>query len=277
MARKSKNPGFEAKAVKSADRVLDIFVLLAQCSNGLKLKDIATELQIPSSSLHAILNTMKNRGFIDRDDDSLVYRLSQKVYQIIPSIAHDEEDLTSLALPVMDRVAQESQETVSLSVLVDDEIIFIAKRLSNTVIQVNQALGSSFPAHATGSGKAILAYLPEAEIDKLYPDENLPRLTANTIVSKTQLKKELNLIRHRGYAFDNEESVEGVWAVASSIHAADNRSMAATSIVVPKFRVTEELEAKCNKLIVAAAEEISQKFGLRIQYSPIKFRSVDSQ
>ncbi len=261
MARKSNNPDYEAKAVKSADRVLDIFVLLAQCPNGMKLKDIAHELKIPVSSLHAILNTMKNRGFLEREADSLIYRLSRKVYQIVPSFSQSEEELISLAIPVMEQVQRDSQETVSLSVRVGTEVVFIAKRSSKAVIQVVQSLGSSFPAHATGSGKAMLAYLPEEEIDRLYPEEKLPGLTPKTIKTKTMLKQELNSIRLRGYAFDDQESVEGVWAVAACIRAPGGRSLAATSIVVPVFRHSPELERKWRQLIISAANELTQKLG----------------
>ncbi len=264
MARKSQDPNYEARAVKSAVRVLDILVLLAQCSNGLKLKEIANQLQIPVSSLHALLSTMKNRGFIQREESTLLYRLSRKVYQIVPPSSQTEEDLVYLALPIMERVQRASGETVSLSVRDGSEVVFIAKRSSSSIIQVVQALGSRFPAHATGSGKVMLAYLPEADIDEIYPEEALPALTGNTITSKTRLKKELALIHQRGFAFDDEESVDGIWAVAGCIHAVDGRSMAATSIVVPRFRVTEELDLKYRGLIIEAAAEITRKLGVNL-------------
>ena len=261
MPRKSRDLDYKARSVKSADRVLDILVLLAPCTNGLRLKDIANELNIPFSSLHAILNTMKNKGFIEREDNSLLYRLSRKVYQIVPPSSQPEEDLVYLALPIMDRVQRASGETVSLSVRDGNEIVFIAKRSSSSIIQVVQALGSRFPAHATGSGKVMLAYLPETEIDEIYPDEKLPALTGNTITTKTKLKKELTKIYTCGFAFDNEESVKEIWAVAACIHSQNGRSIAASSIVVPKFRLTEELETKCRELITEAAVEIGLRLG----------------
>ena len=262
MARIPKNPAQEEKAVKSADRVLDIFVLLAQYPNGLKLKDIAIKLKIPVSSLHAILNTMKNRDFLERDENSLIFRLSRKINQIIPSISHPEDDLVDLALPVMERVQKECGETVSLSVLAGSDVVFIAKRSSSSIIQVVQSLGSSFPAHSTGSGKVMLAYLPEERLDQLYPEERLARLTNKTLTSKLALKHKLSEIRQLGYAFDEEESVEGVWAAAACIHAQDGSPIAATSIVVPNFRVTEKLTNHLIKRITEAAAEITRKLNI---------------
>jgi IclR family transcriptional regulator, KDG regulon repressor len=259
MTRKSNNPDYESKAVKSAERVLDIFILLAQHPEGLKLKDISLALKIPFSSLHALLNTMKTRGFIERQESSLIYQLSRKIHKLIPANPQPEEDLITVAGPVLDRVNQETRETVSLSVLVGTQVVFIARRSSSATIQVVQSLGTSFPAHTCGSGKVMLAYLPEEEIDRLYPQEELARLTPNTITSKTRLKEELKIVRANGYAFDNVESVDEVWAVAGCIHAPDGRAFAATSIVVPKFRVNPQLETRWCRLITEAAVEITQR------------------
>jgi DNA-binding IclR family transcriptional regulator len=262
MPRRSRNPNYEAATVKSAERTLDILVLLARSPNGLKLRDIVLEMKIPVSSLYALLTTMKSRGFVEREKDSLLYRLTQKVYQIVPSNpSQSEDDLYSVALPIMDRVQRASDETVSLSVRVDDEIVFIGKRASSSVIQVVNALGSRLPVYATGSGKVILSYLTEEELDRLYPSEILPRVTANTILSRSQLKKELAKIQEQGYAYDNEESIEGVWAVAGCIHDMEGRPVAATSIVVPIFRVTEERIAKWRELILGGAAEITSRLG----------------
>jgi IclR family KDG regulon transcriptional repressor len=261
MRRNPENQDNKVRAVKSAERVLDILVLLAQSNNGLKLKDIAHTLNIPVSSLHAILSTMKNRGFIVHENGSVLYKLSHKVYQIVPSpsSSQTEDDLVSIALPIMDKVRNATQETISLSVRIGSEIVFIGKRSSSSIIQVVNALGSRLPAHATGSGKVMLSYLSEEEIDLIYPQEELLRVTTNTIKTKNELKRELSKIRELGYAYDNEESIEDVWAVAGCIHGPDGRPLAATSIVVPLFRVTQESKIKWSDIIVGAAAEITSR------------------
>lgn len=265
MARKSLSNPHEVSAVKSADRVIDIFLLLAQCPNGLQLKDISRELRIPGSSLYAILTTLKNRGFVERESGSLLYRLSLKVLEIMPrsNPSYSEDDLVSLALPVMEKIQQASQETVSLSVLVNNEIVFIGKRSGSGVVQVVNALGSRLPAHATGSGKVMLSFLSEQDIDRIFPGEELPRFTELTITSKTVLKEKLVDIKKLGYAIDYGESVVGVWAVAGCIHSPDGRPAAATSIIVPSFRVNNEQKDRYRDLIVGGAAEITSKVRLR--------------
>jgi len=261
MPRKLENPNHEAKAVKSAERVLDVFILLAQSPAGLQLKDIARQLHIPVSSLHAILSTMKQKGFVDREVGSLLYCLSSKVYEIIPhtQVVDTEDDMVSLALPIMEKIQRITQETVTLSVLVNNEIVFIGKRSGSAAVQVVNALGSRLPAHATASGKIIMSYLTEEDIDRIFPNENLAKFTNNTIISKTELKKELSIIRKRGYACDNEESRPDVWAVAGCIHSQDGQPVAATSIVVPTFRVPQELKDRYRDMIISGAKEITSK------------------
>lgn len=255
----------EVSPVKSADRVIDIFLLLAQSPNGLQLKDISRNLRIPASSLYAILSTMKNRGFVERESGSLLYRLSIKVLEMMPrsNPSYTEDDLVSLALPVMEKIQQASQETVSLSVLVNNEIVFIGKRSGSGVVQVVNALGSRLPAHATGSGKVMMSYLPEQDIDRIFPVEELPRFTDKTITSKRYLKEKLVEIRKLGYAIDHGESVVGVWAVAGCIHSPDGLPVAATSIIVPSFRVSDEQKEIFRDLILGGAAEITSKIRLR--------------
>jgi DNA-binding IclR family transcriptional regulator len=109
----------------------------------------------------------------------------------------------------------------------------------------------------------MLAYLSDHEIDRIYPDETLPRYTANTIATKADLKRELARIQTLGYAFDDGESGAGVWAVAACIRYRDGSPLAATSIIVPFIRVTEERRAEWHRLITQAAEEISTKLGIK--------------
>ncbi len=257
----NKKSSSENGVVKSADRVLDILSLLAQYPGGMKMIDISVKLKIPVSSLHALLNTIRLRGYIERQADSLIFRLSRKIYQLIPAPIQSDEDLISLAIPVMEKIHQKCSETVSLSVRIGDEIVFIGKRSSSSILQVVNALGSRLPAHATGSGKAILSNLSEYEIDQIYPHEKLLQVTPNTITSKTELKKVLALIRTLGYADDNEESMEGVWAVGACILSADGRPIAATSIVVPSSRVTDARKELWRQIIKEGASEITMNLG----------------
>jgi DNA-binding IclR family transcriptional regulator len=119
------------------------------------------------------------------------------------------------------------------------------------------------PAHATGSGKVLLSYLPEEEIDYLYPDEILPARTSRTITSKKELKIALKEIRKNGFAFDDQESDQEIWAVASCIRNDRGYPVAAISVVAPIFRVKERDHHLWGKYVQDGALEVSKKLGFR--------------
>jgi DNA-binding IclR family transcriptional regulator len=136
-------------------------------------------------------------------------------------------------------------------------VAFIHKRPSKGIVQVVNPVGTRLPAHATGSGKVMLAHLSEWEIDQLYPTEKLPGRTATTITSKHVLKEALAVIRQQSYAYDDGESEEGVWAVAACIRGEDGRPLAALSVVGPFFRVIGKPYNEWNRIVVEGAREIS--------------------
>ncbi len=215
--------------VKSASRSLDILEYLASHPAGVNLTEIHQFLAIPLSSLHNIIMTMVQKGYLTRDETTLSYRLGPKIGQLASSY-YEQVDLIRISEPYMNQLARLSGETASLTVLRDDFIVFIHKVVGDGVQQIVNPVGTTLAAHATGSGKAMLAYIPEGELDRLYPSEFLKSYSQNTISTKSKLKEELRKIALDGYAFDNEESAHGIWAVASCIRDRHGYPMAAISI-----------------------------------------------
>ena len=179
--------------------------------------------------------------------------------------------LQALALPILlgdpGKLTKLTGETTSLSVLQDDMIVFIHKRPGQGIIQVVNPVGTRLPAHSTGSGKVILAHLPSSELLNIYPGEELKKLTSNTIVRRRDLLKVLEEVGRNGYAFDDEESVTGVWAVASCVRDSDGAPVAALSIVGPQVRLQEKDTSNWYQLVKETAAEISLFLGFRSDVS----------
>ena len=251
----------EVRVVKSAARTLDIIDLLVKFPNGLSLTVIGQKLDIPLSSLHFLMATLVERDYLIRVDGSSMYRMSPKLIQLAAEF-HSQYGLISVADSVMERLVRLSSEMTSLAVLHGNSIVIIHKRASQDVIQVVNPVGSQLPAHSSSLGKVMLAYLEDSDIDRLYPDEELPKLTSATIRTRTELKNELEQVQSRGYAFDNEETTSGVWAVASAVRDRNGRPVAALSIAAPKFRVKERDVADWNEAVVKGAEEVGATLGL---------------
>ena len=246
--------------VKSAARALDILELLIKLPRGLSLTEIGRDLDIPLSSLHNLMNTLILKGYINRDDATSVYQASSKLIQLAASY-HAQHDLVGIADPVMKELGDLTGETTSLAILQDNVIVFIHKRSSQDLLQVVNPVGTRLPAHTTGLGKAMLACLPEEEVDRLYPHEQLEKLTPVTISGRAALKRALQEARQRGYAVDDRESHNGVWAVASAIRNRAGYPVAALSIAAPRSRVQGKDVSHWCEATASGAQKISQILG----------------
>lgn len=216
--------------VKSAARTLDILDFLAEHPGGATLTDIQVHFKIPFSSLYNILTTLVLKGYLVRNEQTMLYHLGHKVGQLASSY-YEQVDLIQISEPYMKQLSRLTGETTSLTVLRGDLIVFIHKVVGEGVLQIVNPVGTTLAAHATGSGKVMLSCLPESEIDRLYPQEELQVFTPNTVTTRAKLKALLKEAAECGYAYDNEESNMGVWALASPIRDRLNRPVAALSIV----------------------------------------------
>ena len=245
--------------VKSAGRTLDVLELLSKHAQGLTLSEIGSSLEIPLSSLHNLCNTLVYRGYLYRDRTNS-FQLGPRIGQL-KATYHENVNLILLADSQMEKITTITGETTSLAVLQGTTTVFIHKRPGEGILQVINPVGTRLLAHCTGSGKLMLSYLPESELDQLYPNEEIEGLTDNSINTKTKLKDELKRISQLGYAFNNQESEGGVWAVAGCIRDQDGMPIASLSIVAPSARITLKDHAGWEYLVRDACNEISYRLG----------------
>ena len=246
--------------VPSVQRALAVLELLGRSRELMTLSVLGKQLGIPSSTLHGLTSTLVHAGYLDREEPSKVYRLGRKVSELITAYPATV-DLVAAAKAAMDRLRDAAGETVSLTVLEGNQIVFIDKRPGQGRVQVVNPVGTRLPAHATAAGKVMLAHLPEDEADRLYPNEALPSLTPYTVTSRRKLRRALARIRERGYAFDDQESELGLWAVAACIRDARGAPAAAINIVAPFFRVRNRDCTDWRELVVEEAVEVSEVLG----------------
>jgi DNA-binding IclR family transcriptional regulator len=248
--------------VKSAVRTMDILELLAEYSDGMPLKSICQKLDIPLSSMYNLVMTLQERGYLLRDERSGFYQLGSKISQLQVSYLANT-NLLQLAQPVMQRLMDKTGETSSLAILQGTRVMYVHKLLGEGSQQLIGPGGTYRYAHANAGGKVLLAQLTDSEIDNLFVDDYLPRLTPNTISCRSELKLALIEIQKQGVAYEDEEAVAGVWAVASCIFDRDGYTVAAISIVAPTERLGEKNYSNWDDLVKTAAIEISMKLGFR--------------
>ena len=199
--------GSVAGPVKSAARALDLLYEIATHGPGTQLQ-LSTRLSIPKSSLHALLKTMTERGWLQTDPTGSVYQLG--IHSLVVSSAYLTGDsVLSRANPVMDELAAATEETVNLARRDGDHVIYTGKRESVHPLRMHLAVGRRLPAYSTALGRAVLAELPADERARLVPDEIAP-LTARTTTGKDEVLAIIDAAERDGYTVESEESCMGV-------------------------------------------------------------------
>lgn len=246
--------------VRSAWRALAVLETVAEAPAGLALREIVQALELPPSSAHGLLVTLAEAGYLRRDPDTLRYRLGPRLGKLFQAF-QAQTDIVALAAGVMDRLRQATGATVSLTVRQDDQVVFVDKRAADSQVQIVNPVGTRLPAHATGCGKAMLAVLPDSTWEQFYPQEALSQCTPYTLGSRAGLRRALAAVRQRGYAFDEQESELGVWAVAAAIRDVQGLPAGALSVFMPLFRVTRRQRSGWGQLVRKAADEVSAALG----------------
>jgi IclR family acetate operon transcriptional repressor len=246
--------------VKSVSRTLAILEVLGHGDRSQALAEIAASAGLPKSTVHRLLATLAHEGYVRQDETTNQYSLSAKVLDLASSYLASL-DLRDVARPILTELWQRSNETVHMALLDEGEVMYIEKLESAQTIRMSSQVGRRAPAHCTSLGKAMLAFLPPPELDRVLERHGLRRYTENTIVERAALESELAAIRLRGAAFDNEEHEPLVRCVAAPIRGSTGAVVGAASVSAPAFRMTPERQREIEPWVKAATQEISRRLG----------------
>jgi len=170
---------------------------------------------IPKSSLHALIGTLQDWGWVETDSSGRRFGLGVRALLVGTSYV-DSDDIVAATRDALDWLSETVGETVHLGRLDGPDIVYLAKRESTHPLRLFSAIGRRLPAHATALGKVLLAERTEAELDRILP-ETLARLSDNTITDRAALRKELDRTRRRGWARDNQENATGIRCLAVAV------------------------------------------------------------
>jgi len=235
----------------------------------LGVTEIAREIGLGKSTTHRILNILVENGILKKNSVAKKYMIGPELY-FLGSMYLISDVLLEAATPVIKTLNNVTGEVVNLSIFEKCYAIIVMREESKHELRWSRHVGSVLPAHSSSMGKAFLSELTEAEIDSLYPAEELPQITTKTIRSKMELKKELEQIRRDGISVDNEGTVEWIIGIATLIRDASGKAVAAISIATPLIRVDDTKRAIYTSLVKQGASLISYLLGYRDQDNPIK-------
>ena len=228
------------KVIQSVDRSLAILDSLAKASDiGSSLGEISRDTGLHASTAHHLLATLISRQVVEQDAITKLYRLGIHLIEL-GNVAKKATSLTRLAMPFIEAAWDATQQATSLLIfhgLVRTPIISLD---SQKMLTAQHAPLEPRTLHATGSGKLLLAFLPEGELENYLQRYRLERFTANTIANGDVLCQELEKIRQQGYALDHEEYGDGVRCISAPIHDATRQVAGCLDVVYPIFDVEDE-------------------------------------
>ena len=251
---------YRIKVLQKSFRLLELF---SEETPELSISEITEKLKYNKTTLFRIISNLEEEGYLDKDPETNRYRLGIKLY-LLGSIIKPHLYLKATAKPILNKLNLESGETVHLAVLHKGEALYVDKIESKRALRVVVSqVGRKLPAHCSGVGKVLLAYLPMDQLEAIVAEKGLPPFTLNTITTLNQLKNELSQIVKRGYAHDNEEIELGLKCVAAPVFFGE-RAVAAVSISVPGERFNANYD-NLVRLVIKAAQELTNFLGENVK------------
>lgn len=217
---------YQVPAIKRAFEVVE---LLASQESGLSISELHRKLHLPLSSAATIVYTLQDLGYLDRDEISSRYHLSVKLFGVARR-AHERVDLVTQCHGLLDEVVRKSGLTGHISVLRDGEAMYVDRVQSGSMVQIFTYVGMRWPVQVSAAGKALLAFLPQSELDALMDKMSLRKLTNYTITSKRLLERQLQNFRRLGYSWERNEGEAGLGCVAAPIFGPHHKLVAALSL-----------------------------------------------
>ncbi|MCI2421729.1 IclR family transcriptional regulator [Saccharopolyspora sp. K220] len=250
------NSGPEAAGVKSARRAIDLVETFAAHTSWLSLADLHARTGFPRSSLHGLLRTLLDAGWLEADSSNTRYRLG--VRALICGTAYlDRDPAIRFATEALEELREKTGFTTHYARLVGNQVIYLETRESDNSTYLSSKIGRTLPAHATALGKALLAELTREEVAELLPGP-LSALTPNTLVSLEKIHEACATIRERGYAAEIEEGTLGIRCVAAvvpyRIPGTD-----AISCSMPIEQTTDAKARKAGELLTEVTAELAHR------------------
>jgi len=235
----------EKNQVQVIARAATILRALEDENGGLSLGQIAQRVNLARSTVQRIVAALECEKLVIAATPNGRVRLGPAILRLAASV---RSDFTALARPFLEQLSEELHETVDLSTVKKDHLVFIDQVVGSHRLRTVSAVGETFPLHCTANGKAYLAQLSDAAIEKLIGREYEAR-TPKSLVTLETLLKDLAAARRTGVAFDREEHTLGICAAGVSLRDPLGNAVA-ISVPVPSLRF-EELETAIAQRLTA--------------------------
>jgi IclR family KDG regulon transcriptional repressor len=253
----------KSNTVKS---VLKAFAIIEELDKAgeLSIGELSKRLSMDKSTVHRLINTIKEAGYVNQNEENRKYSNSLKLFAIGNKVVKST-GIKKIARPYLECLADKSGETINLGVRVGAKIIYVDKIESSSTIRAGLEIGMTVPTYCSGLGKAILAFTPEETLNEVLDEINIfKKYTKKTIENRADFLKELEVVRKNGYSIDDEEYVDGLICFGVPVFDYHGNPVAAVSISFPKYRYDELKHREMHsKLLLETSNEISKQLGYK--------------
>ena len=249
----------------SVKSVMKAFLIMEELDKAgeLSIGDLSDRLLMDKATVHRLINTIKDAGYVNQNFDNKKYSNSLKLLAMGNRVM-DKIGVKHISRPFVEELAEKTGETINLGVRLGNKIIYVDKLESSSTIKVGLGIGTSVPSYCSGLGKAILAFTENEELKDIINSISFERFTDRSITEEVMLIEEFQKIRERGYSIDDEEYVIGLICIAAPIFDYHGNPVAAISVSSPKYRYDKEKDLILySSLVMDAAQKISQKLGYK--------------
>lgn len=243
--------GNEVEAVKKSLRLLELLKEL----DGARVTELSRQLEWPKSTVHSHLETLRGAEYIVKKGDT--YLLGFRFLDLGEYVKHRNE-VHTMVEPRIEMLANETGERVQFIVNEHGDCVYARIAEGEHAASTGSRLGRRRQIlHATAGGKSILAFLDRDELDEIIERKGLPKLTPNTHTDRESLVDDLEGVEERGFAFNYEEHIKGLRAIAAPVREPDGTVVGAVSISGPAHRMRGEyLSEELPELLLGVCNEI---------------------
>jgi IclR family KDG regulon transcriptional repressor len=253
MANRASDSGTVGKAMTVLDQV-------AGFGRPVRFKDILEISSYPKGTLYRILQTLRIEQLVTFDETMQTYSLGIRLVRLAHG-AWTQASIAPVAAPLLDQLSVSLGETIHLAQLDNAQVLYVDKRNAARPVEMYSQAGKIGPAYCTGVGKAMMAYLPTVEQDRVLAQQSYHRFTEHTLCNADELRAELVNIRERGFAYDRQEHEQGIICVAVPILSSENTAMGAISVTSTTLRTSLDQMASIAPQIQETASQIAAQMG----------------
>lgn len=249
----------DANLLSSVKNALQILRSFTMEEPEKKISDLSSTLGLNKSTVSRTMATLASEGFVYKDPDTKKYRLGLTILAL-SGIVNSTMNVYRESEPILHKLVEDIGETAHISVLDHLDTVYIQKVECHHPVRFLTHIGKRNPAYCTSSGKVLLAYAEDKIVDKAI-ENGLQPFTSHTITDPETLRSSLKLIKEEGFAYSNEEFLEGVNSIAAPIYDYTGKVIAALTVVGPKQRILSTNIRPIAKKVINASMEISDRMG----------------